>query len=197
MDNLLTKRHNSVEIDNVVKRQRMELSNLEILARLPNIGPFRACQQYFKCQNCLHVATAKTLGYCENHFCERYRNGVQKIPTGIEVRSFFMQRSCHKNCNKIMDEIFKGCYGDYIFSLLGKFNLSFKEQIVQLNNLWESVGNLIDKTEFQQSFTSRCIEMLQHSDTYDMQAAFTAANTYWRLEIMSFVTKLLSKVLDP
>ena len=86
-----------------------------------------------------------------------------------------------------MDGIFKELYADYIFSLLPFFKLSWIEQVKQLNKLWDTAGNMINKSKFCKSFTCRCSELLLRSHAYNFDIAFKNANMSWRFEIMTSV----------
>ena len=95
-----------------------------------------------------------------------------------------------------MDEIFKECYSAYVFSHLPNFKLQWREQVLQLNNLWEIVGELINKQKFYVSFCERCCEHVLNSYGYDLKTAFKMANTTWRSELMTSVSNLIIVFYD-
>ena len=86
-----------------------------------------------------------------------------------------------------MDTIFKEWYETYIFSLLPKFGLSWRQEVTQINELWEATGKLIDRNCFYKSFHSECNELTLNSASFDFELAFQKANTTWRAEIMTSV----------
>ena len=95
-----------------------------------------------------------------------------------------------------MNIIFKECYSDYAFSLLPRFKLHWRDQVKQLNNLWEDIGVVIDKQDFFSSFTYRCSELLVKSNGYCLKTAFKNANTTWRSDIMTLVSNYVIVLND-
>ena len=97
---------------------------------------------------------------------------------------------------KDMEQVFKFWYEAYIFSLLPKFGLSWKQEIKQINELWEAAGALIDKFELCSSFHNECRELHINSEGFNFDLAFRKADTTWRSEIMTSVVNRIIKFWD-
>ena len=56
-----------------------------------------------------------------------------------------------------MDVVFKDNYKVFVFSLLGHLQPEWELQVQNLHDLWNAVGDMIDRDEFLLSFTSECL----------------------------------------
>lgn len=62
--------------------------------------------------------------------------------------------------------------------------MTWMDQVVNMPNLWESVGNRIDRTHFTKMFVGECKELGLPYQTYDMDDAFNKANGEWAEELI-------------
>ena len=81
-----------------------------------------------------------------------------------------------------MDNHFKFWYETYAVSILTKMEKDWKKVVNNIDDLWECVGDLIDRQDFKNSFYNESEHLLFIS--YDFEEAFEKANTEWRIELM-------------
>ena len=90
-------------------RARLSASDDTILGQIPKSTCQNICQRIFKCYCCEESAAANTIGYCDTHFLERYRAGLQRIPTQEEVTTFLLNsakpRCKDTDCNSFAVDI--------------------------------------------------------------------------------------------
>ena len=87
-----------------------------------------------------------------------------------------------------MDDVFKENYITYIFSLLPELEVEWKNQIVNMHDLWMDTGRLLDKNEFLKSFSIECEELNLPAESYNINEAFHKANNEWSIELMLTVS---------
>ena len=65
-----------------------------------------------------------------------------------------------------------------------------------IRQLWNAVGNLIDRNEFYSMFSSECAKLALPYENYHMETAFENANKEWAMELMVLVTDRILKWYD-
>ena len=82
-----------------------------------------------------------------------------------------------------MDEQFKILYEIFMFQQICEIEPEWKKQVINLHELWEDTGKMIDKDQFTQHFNDTCDTLLCY-EVYDLEEAFAKANREWREELM-------------
>ena len=96
-----------------------------------------------------------------------------------------------------MDEVFMDNYEAHIYSLLPNLHLSAWElEVINLPIIYEDVGKLIDKEQFQNSFYNHCAQLNLPAETYDLEEAFQKASNEWAIDIMLRVADHVIKSFD-
>ena len=61
------------------------------------------------------------------------------------------------------------------------------------SQLWNAIGNLIDRDQFYSMFSSECAELTLPYENYHMDTAFENANKEWTMELMVLVADRMPK----
>lgn len=89
-------------------------------------------------------------------------------------------------------DIFKFWYEHFVFELLSNFNLEWKQELAQINVLWDEVCKMIDTQRFLDIFTKHCNELNMDTSQYNFEEFFLKAKSEWRGELM---TKVINKII--
>ena len=80
---------------------------------------------------------------------------------------------------KAMDAVFKDNYKIFVFAKLSNLEPESELQVRHIRQIWNVVGNLIDRNEFYSIFSFECAELTLPYENYDMETAFENANKEW------------------
>ena len=83
---------------------------------------------------------------------------------------------------KAMDAVFKDNYKVYAFAKLSCLEPEWELQVQHIRQLWNAVGNLIDRDEFYSMSSSECAERALPYEHYHMETAIENANKEWAME---------------
>ena len=83
-----------------------------------------------------------------------------------------------------MDDIFKNDYKCYAFAFLPDVERSWMKQVVNMPELWDKVGQCIDRTQFTATIISECQELDLPYNTYNLDEAFNKAQNEWADELI-------------
>ena len=97
---------------------------------------------------------------------------------------------------KAMDAVFKDNYKVFAFSKLPNLEPEWELQVQHIRQLWNAVGNLIDRNKFYSLFSSACAELALPYENYHMETAFENANKEWAMELMVLVADRILKLYD-
>ena len=94
---------------------------------------------------------------------------------------------------KAMDAVFKDNYKVFAFAKLSNLEPEWELQVQYIRQLWNTVGNLIDRNEFYSMFSFECAELALPYENYHMETAFENANKEWAMELMVQVVDRILK----
>ena len=97
---------------------------------------------------------------------------------------------------KAMDAVFKDNYKVFAYAKLSNLEPEWELQVQHIRQLWNAVGNLIDRNEFYSMFSSECAELALPYENYHMETAFENANKEWAMELMVLVADRILKWYD-
>ena len=86
--------------------------------------------------------------------------------------------------SKAMDAVSKDNYKVFAFAKLPNLEPECELQVQYIRQLWNAVGNLIDRDEFYSTFSSECAELALRYENYHMETAFENENKEWAMERM-------------
>ena len=116
--------------------------------------------------------------------------------TIIQQLTVNMSTSLELRQTKAMDALFKDNYKVFAFAKLSNLEPEWELQVQHIRQLWNAVGNLIDRNEFYSIFSFECAELTLPYENYHMETAFENANKQWAMELMVQVVDRILKWYD-
>lgn len=83
-----------------------------------------------------------------------------------------------------MDNIFKFTYSVYAYQELGNLVRDWKDEVKNMNLVWDELENCFDKDLFLKLFEEHGLELNLPVKSYNHKVAFLKAKTEWRTELM-------------
>ena len=97
---------------------------------------------------------------------------------------------------KAMNVVFKENYKVFAFAKLTCLEPEWELQVQHIRQLWNAIGNLIDRDEFYSMLSSECTELALLYEDYHMETAFKNANKKLAMELMVLVAESILKWFD-
>ena len=94
-----------------------------------------------------------------------------------------------------MDAVFKDNYKVFAFAKLSSLEPEWELHVQHIRQLWNAVGNLIDRNEFYSMCPSKCAKLALPYENYHMQTALENANKERAMKLMVFVADRIFEVV--
>ena len=141
-------------------------------------------------------------GWCLLSLCTTYKRHhpaftiIQQLTVNMSTSMEKKMEELTLDETKAMDAVFKDNYKVFAFAKLSNLEPEWELQVHHIRQLWNVVGNLIDRNEFYSIFSSECAELALPYENYDMETAFENANKEWTMELMVLVVDRILKWYD-